>query len=1003
MNNKLLVVTAVLLVATFAVTLSASFSDGDPVTGTDNEFDTKDEAKDIPGAIWTNNGHPMYVRETFDFTVGNIAYSYAEGGVEVSPWYWSWLPHNCTHTDHTFAGTEYSGQKIVIPTSVTYLGREYNVVGIGDSAFWNANGFSVTFPTSNSFTYIGNQVFFQNSPAMSSIEIPATVTTIGSKSFSLNDNSIPVTIAAGSRLQTIGDEAFANNSAITELAFPDTLKSIGSLAFQNCTSLGSITIPKSVNSIQTYTFDGYYKLDPDGTENVVFEEGSIFQIQDGVLYDPECLIRVLDWQANVVVPDGILYIGPYAFNTYTTDVPNSMTILKFITFPDSLVSIGKSAFCACQALESVTIPANVTEIGNGAFSECTRLKTVIIEAQLTGLPNSMFSGCVSLEHIELPPTITTIGNSTFSGCSDLESFDFSNIDSIGESAFLESGLISFDGATSSMTMGESAFGNCLALESIVIPEGMNISYGAFAGCVNVETVLIPSEVTVGDGAFFGVTNAILIFEGTEAPTLDNNSFTNPGMGVSTPSAKKIVIPEGSSGYDTLFPNVTSIEYPLDLVSDSAAICVGGSSAIDLSLSYELTLAVESDSECVDVSIDGSRITIVGLSPGNATVVASLSINGVEFLSDSCDVAVESVIAEPTVTIAGNTDAYEGQNVTLTANVSGTYDSTTYQWYSGADPIQNETGQTLTVTQSGDYRVEVTVTTAAGQTESVTSETFTVTFHEWALPSGTMTLYPGFPAFYPLDYVASDLKIEFKEGSNEGIITIEGSLIEYNAGYGRTTIVLKSGSLNPLELTIDVLREESGIAVSGDTDKKPVVEVPNAVEKQNTREEISNQVYQNEELSSAIPQSAISNGTIVDIKVPDEDGMPVQTETELTVPYSWFGAGISYSNHGGFNFYIVHYHDGRADWIEDLTFGAEGVSFTVKGFSPFLFASEEVAGPVPDPDYPLYPDTDDDYPFIPPTVVDDGDSDEMVKIVACAAAAAAVAIMAMFLVVDYRKK
>lgn len=42
----------------------------------------------------------------------------------------------------------------------------------------------------------------------------------------------------------------------------------------------------------------------EGSGNVTFAEGSIFKLQDGVLYDSENLIRVLDWQENVVVPEG---------------------------------------------------------------------------------------------------------------------------------------------------------------------------------------------------------------------------------------------------------------------------------------------------------------------------------------------------------------------------------------------------------------------------------------------------------------------------------------------------------------------------------------------------------------------------------------------------------------------------------------------------------------------------------------------------------------------------
>ena len=136
----------------------------------------------------------------------------------------------------------------------------------------------------------------------------------------------------------------------------------------------SVEIPASVTEIQTDTFDEYFDADAnEGSGNVTFAEGSIFKLQDGVLYDSENLIRVLDWQENVVVPEGIKYIGADAFNAYSTQTPNNMETLKSITLPESLVSIGKNAFQACKALESITIPKNVSEIGGGAFSNCSSL------------------------------------------------------------------------------------------------------------------------------------------------------------------------------------------------------------------------------------------------------------------------------------------------------------------------------------------------------------------------------------------------------------------------------------------------------------------------------------------------------------------------------------------------------------------------------------------------------------------------------------------------------
>jgi len=46
------------------------------------------------------------------------------------------------------------------------------------------------------------------------------------------------------------------------------------------------------------------------------------------------------------------------------------------TIPDSVTSIGYSAFSGCSSLTSITIPDSVTSIGSSAFRGCSSLTTV---------------------------------------------------------------------------------------------------------------------------------------------------------------------------------------------------------------------------------------------------------------------------------------------------------------------------------------------------------------------------------------------------------------------------------------------------------------------------------------------------------------------------------------------------------------------------------------------------------------------------------------------------
>ena len=90
-----------------------------------------------------------------------------------------------------------------------------------------------------------------------------------------------------------------------------------------------------------------------------------------------------------------------------------------ITIPNSVTSIGVSAFYNCTSLTSITIPNSVTSIGSNAFESCTSLTSITIPNSVTSIGDYAFSSCTSLTSITIPNSVTSIGDGAFTGCTSL--------------------------------------------------------------------------------------------------------------------------------------------------------------------------------------------------------------------------------------------------------------------------------------------------------------------------------------------------------------------------------------------------------------------------------------------------------------------------------------------------------------------------------------------------------------------------------------------------------
>ena len=459
------------------------------------------------------------------------------------------LTYTLNNADHTATVASYDSSTqdgvIDIPDTVTSGGQPYTVTAIREYAF-------------NPSTTITN---------VSSVFIPATVTSIGRFAFRCCKFLATVTFAEGSQLKSIGVSAFSGTISahprFTEIQIPDSVETIGTSAFHNCQDLESITLPASLKTIESSTFSDCRNLSEirlptslKAIQSYVFDGCSSLET---VFYDGS----LAQW-SRINTSNGFLgYSSPsLVMGDYTAQFisvkdendpdppPKTVTITKYtgtestVILPSTINSwpvtkIGEDALKDNTTITSVTIPASVTEIGANAFAGCTNLTSVTYGGDWSKL--TIQSGNPAVEDAA-------------KDAANEQLFDFEFI--LNNTAVV---VIRYKGTAADVTIPSRykgkpvtvidpvAFYNNSAVTSVTIPDSVTaIPDYAFGFCSQLTNISIPNSVTfIGFSAFRSCTSLKSITLPSSLSTIGNYAFAD------CPSLMTVTYPGSKTQWDAI--------------------------------------------------------------------------------------------------------------------------------------------------------------------------------------------------------------------------------------------------------------------------------------------------------------------------------------------------------------------------------------------------------------------------------------------------------------------
>lgn len=493
---------------------------------------------------------------------------------------------------------------------------------------------------------------------------------------SLIKNITAITLNEG--LTEIGEMGFFNCSKIKELELPASLTTMGSNAFWNigikvvCHSAAPLTLPKSTT--YSYQFKKCTVIVPVGSVAAYvaatdkgWDESNTYLtfagLADGVEYranDTEAWVTgvaddtvvadikdylSIDGSQMPVTRIDVAFSGktqlqkvtvPAAVKALPENMFKDCTSLNAVTFASGsqLQTIGKWAFMS-TAVAAIEIPEGVTELPDGVFKNCLSLTEITLPSNLVSVGGGCFYNCKALTTVNVCADNLTIADRAFYSCESLETINSAN--PLQLSSDISKLGMEFEGCKSLKAVsvaggmiGSFAFDGCESLVSVGIAEGVKtIGEYAFDGCTSLKRILLPASLQeIKHETFRNVVFEEITCLAVTPPSIRDNTFTDYSAHLCVP-AESMAAYAAATGWKE-FSNIG------DLTTSGVSAVAGDGLSVAV---CDGRICVDGVGETEMIKVYSAGGMLVGMGLNRQVEVPSPGVYIVEFKKGTVKVAI----------------------------------------------------------------------------------------------------------------------------------------------------------------------------------------------------------------------------------------------------------------------------------------------------------------------------------------------------------------------------